>query len=703
MQLDKDEREIYKLLIEDWKNEEVLYKEEATALAQFRLHLATTIASKIFTPLSTKDLSLYGMMKELKEEYSPTTVEQQEDVMRRYYALKRYPKGRDLCEWIDDWIQIEKDLKEAKCFEWGLILKDFQEIQHQVDHGYASTFEQEIDDGKIAFEDLAKRYRRYYKKNSYKPYSSRSSFQATLNNQGVDEPTNEPPTAQGNSKKNSGIRPCVCSKKHRFSTCFYLLPHLRPDGWQEDPEVRQKINDTLARNERLRKGVEKAVREAENPPPNPSTATPPMKRFGLSTTLARENPSIPTNPPMNSLNARYMTPSLSAPSTKRSAFFHASVFRATASKTPQFDHPLQRSVISDTGADTHVWNHYLADRLVNVRPAGPNDVLYHGNTSTPIEAFGDAFFLTQNEDGSVEEQPLLDVAYVPSFHTNIVSLTRAANAGVDFESFDQQRKMRLRRGDDTVAIAMRHENQWVLEHHAVTFTAEGDVSNPSTFAFLKSSDPLVSSATFDRWRTRMAWPSEESISHLERAATGVEISDLSHVQALQYEKPRNESYELANPKRLVSRRNQHQRPSQPFEHVWIDIIVYSNPGFDGTTGILHYYCPFSGIHIVERLYKKSDINDAIPATVHYIERQFDCFVKELHGDDEQALSNEFFAWINRTGRRFCKSAPYTHEQAGMIERAHRTLSEKQRFLRIEAKLPEDLFPECWSTAAYLAN
>ena len=259
LQLDKDEREIYKLLIEDWKNEEALYKEEATALAQFRLHLATTIAINIFTPLSTKDLSLYGMMKELKEEYSPTTMEQQEDVMRRYYALKRFPKGRDLCEWIDDWIQIEKDLKEAKCFEWGLILKDFQEIQHQVDHGYASTFEREIDDGKIAFEDLAKRYRRYYKKNSYKPHSSRSTFQATLNDQGVNEPTNETPTAQGNGKKNSEIRPCVCGKKHRFSTCFYLLPHLRPDGWQEDPEVRRKINDTLSKNERLRKGVEKAV------------------------------------------------------------------------------------------------------------------------------------------------------------------------------------------------------------------------------------------------------------------------------------------------------------------------------------------------------------------------------------------------------------------------------------------------------------
>ena len=55
--------------------------------------------------------------------------------------LKRFPEGRDLCEWIDDWVQTEKDLKEAKCFEWGLILKDFQEIQHQVDHGYASTFE----------------------------------------------------------------------------------------------------------------------------------------------------------------------------------------------------------------------------------------------------------------------------------------------------------------------------------------------------------------------------------------------------------------------------------------------------------------------------------------------------------------------------------------------------------------------------------
>ena len=45
----------------------------------------------------------------------------------------------------------------------------------------------------------------------------------------------------------------------------------------------------------------------------------------------------------------------------------------------------------------------------------------------------------------------------------------------------------------------------------------------------------------------------------------------------------------------------------------------------------------------------------------------------------------------------------TEEPRGAIERAGRTLGEKQRFLRIDAKLPENLWPETWATVAYLAN
>lgn len=80
-------------------------------------------------------------------------------------------------------------------------------------------------------------------------------------------------------------------------------------------------------------------------------------------------------------------------------------------------------MIADTSADTHVVNRYMLDRLSNIQHAPEDAVLLHGDGSTKIEAFADAYFLARQDDGSVVEQLMRDVTYVPSFHTNLLSLT----------------------------------------------------------------------------------------------------------------------------------------------------------------------------------------------------------------------------------------------------------------------------------------
>lgn len=49
------------------------------------------------------------------------------------------------------------------------------------------------------------------------------------------------------------------------------------------------------------------------------------------------------------------------------------------------------------------------------------------------------------------------------------------------------------------------------------------------------------------------------------------------------------------------------------------------------------------------------------------------------------------------------SAPYAHGQNGKIERAHRTVVEVARSLRIQSRLPATLWPEFVRTATYLLN
>ena len=144
--------------------------------------------------------------------------------------------------------------------------------------------------------------------------------------------------------------------------------------------------------------------------------------------------------------------------------------------------------------------------------------------------------------------------------------------------------------------------QWILKYHPSVFTEEGDTSDPFVFAFTKSSKPLISTATFDCWHSCMGYPSEELIILLSGAATGIEILNLPAVQEAEKQANKRqlyELYELANPQHQILRHLCEHPPTCPFEHVWIDLVIYSKPAYNGTVTILHYFCTFSDIHIVE--------------------------------------------------------------------------------------------------------
>ena len=132
------------------------------------------------------------------------------------------------------------------------------------------------------------------------------------------------------------------------------------------------------------------------------------------------------------------------------------------------EHALQQSTIGDMGADTHVLNHFMVDRFSELRDALEEAMLMHGDISMQIEAFGTTHFLTMQDNGSTKEVDLYDIMYVPSFHTNLVSLTCAAENGMDLET--KQFKLCLSKKGNTFAIAIYAHKQWVLEYHPTEFT-----------------------------------------------------------------------------------------------------------------------------------------------------------------------------------------------------------------------------------------
>ena len=161
---------------------------------------------------------------------------------------------------------------------------------------------------------------------------------------------------------------------------------------------------------------------------------------------------------------------------------------------------------------------------------------------------------------------------------------------------------------------------WVLEHHPVEESNEENASfRVKRNTQPKSSAPLTSAAPFEIWRTRLGYLSEEATRRLPTSAEGVELTG---TPTTDIPKPLNESYEVANPKHQISRRHPHQPPTRPFEILWVDLVHETIPGYDGSRLILHYYCQFLKLHIVERLRSKGNISDSIPAMAAYIKRQF---------------------------------------------------------------------------------
>jgi hypothetical protein len=85
--------------------------------------------------------------------------------------------------------------------------------------------------------------------------------------------------------------------------------------------------------------------------------------------------------------------------------------------------------------------------------------------------------------------------------------------------------------------------------------------------------------------------------------------------------------------------------------------------------------------------------------IAYVERRWDRKVRILHMDNERALGNKFQNWVDTKGITVEPSAVYTPEQNG----SGKWLIIKARCMRIEANLPESLWPKVVSAAGYLMN
>jgi hypothetical protein len=384
---------------------------------------------------------------------------------------------------------------------------------------------------------------------------------------------------------------------------------------------------------------------------------------------------------------------------------------------------LKDSFLLDSASDSHICN--SRERFSNLTPVKEGYSVAGGGGERKIHGFGTVIIRPKGVTPRTDcELTLNDVAYVPDFPVNLVSYDIAMSKGIFWNG---EERILVKDGKPICQVERIH-NQWLLEYNPVLPSAfatssESPVLEPPTqespaaesneATTEKSTEPEskkpiirerpvrksvqtpLSKANFMTWHRRMAHLNWEAISHLPNAAIGVQVEGKREKTAV------CEPCQLASGIRQVSRRH-HQKETVPFARVYYDLIQMTE-AYNGDQWITHFLDEAS---YTQYAYTHKNKNDTLGCINHfekYVKKRYKKDVVIIHLDGEKTLGNDFDFWIHEEGMISERTAPDTPDQNGPSERSGGIIVGKARRLRIDAKLPEDLWPECTRAAVYLMN
>jgi hypothetical protein len=177
-------------------------------------------------------------------------------------------------------------------------------------------------------------------------------------------------------------------------------------------------------------------------------------------------------------------------------------------------YPIKDSFILNSGATIHVCN--SRSRFQSFRKCDPSDVVYAGLEKMPMVGVG-SVDITISTGTTTRNFRLENAAFIPSFHTNVVSLSKFTAVGVHWNTAVCQLIFNKRRFCDVTS----RFGQWVPEFNPVfSQTKEQPVSAFPT----RSTGPRHDAeATTELWHRRLGYLNNEAVLKLSSAAIGVRV------------------------------------------------------------------------------------------------------------------------------------------------------------------------------------
>lgn len=441
-------------------------------------------------------------------------------------------------------------------------------------------------------------------------------------------------------RKGSGRLPpkCICGSLHWYSDCPYLYAEARTDNWRPNLKVEKQVDKWLEDNqdqmEKILKGATKFNKTFVK------------KRTDLRNNNRHEN--------------------------------YTAGFLATESVMSIHEkYALAASTILDSGATCHVTN--SCTDLTEYQEAHESEELWAGGQKMRIEGYGTRT-IQVTVDGNVRPLHLLKVAYIPAFQTNIASLRKFIEKGVEWDT----KRQKLVRAGEVIADTPMALNQWVLEYKGVEQV------------YYNSHTPRKATGTVEIWHQRTGHLHHNAVLKLPQATRGAEVIGTAPKDGC-------ETCRLSKSKRIVSRRPT-ERLTTPYVRVHFDLIPMNMIG-TGECWILHFVDDCTRMNHLYTLHNKKQTTmlQNLRGFAAFVKRQFGINVRTWRTDGEASLGGEVDTWIRDEGYTLERSAPYTQEQNGLAEASGYRLTVIATALKGMSKFPASLWPEMYKTAAYILN
>ncbi|PZD26114.1 hypothetical protein A1F97_10938, partial [Pyrenophora tritici-repentis] len=505
-QLDAGQQAIYSDLLHDWRFERAEYANMKRREGELLMEISRTIATRHLYLINGKD-DIYDRLITLKQQLAPTTAARSRELVAKYRALQEKPRGRNLEQWLDEWIHVTNQCREADLPETTgyRAQDDFLTVVRAIAPEWAGSAHQDLilkeTTGRIneiqPLVDYIAQFRMYHRRIG-PPTASLGTF-ATL---GVAEQQIQNQKEEQSSCKTYQRTPqCVCGGIHWYKDCWYLVPDhpKRPKNFRPNKDMQAKVTEALR---------------------NPAQAR------RIKSILAQDGKTIEKANELLKLDD-----GKDSGTTSQSLAAYSSFSVTQPQQIKQKDIPtIINRWILDPGSNVHVCNSTRFGWR-ETRKADPQDILYAGGSKMAIQAWGKVTF-NVNRPYGVGQIQLTNVALVEGFFTNVVSLSRCRAVGVQFDS---GRDVIYQNHPSNVICSLQHKDgHWIID------ADDNDRPTLSSFATAlrrsyKTSreDRRPIAASHVEAHEIFAHASKEAIDHLNENVRGIALEPDARAPRLQ--------------------------------------------------------------------------------------------------------------------------------------------------------------------------